>query len=272
MFATRLLTPFATLAFIVFLLAWLVDETYAIWIIPFLVITALVYILSAEINWWWYTRHPPVLEPDMTALLQRYHGFYQRLSPQRQQQFGSRIVLFRMGTDWEPVGWPEDMAVPPNVELAIAAQAVTITFEQEQFLFRKFEKVIVHPQPFASPEFPFGHASELFEEDGCLLFAAEQVMLAFTQPGNWYNIALHEYARAYIRTNNQTDFPVFDESAWDLLAQASNMPRGHIESVIGIVGVEALPVAIHHYFTFPEAFRGLFDAAALQFDEIFKIK
>lgn len=272
MFATRLLAPFAILAFVVFVLAWRVDEAYAIWIIPFLVIAALIYILSAEINWWWYNRHPPVLQPEMTALLERYHGFYQRLSAASQQKFGSRIVLFRMGTDWEPMGWPEDMPVPPDVELAIAAQAVTITFEQEQFLFKKFEKVIVYPRPFPSPEFPFGHASELFEEDGCLLFSAEQVMLAFTQPGKWYNVALHEYARAYLRTNKQADFPILGDAAWELLEQVSNMPRGHVESVIGIAGVEALPVAIHHYFTFPDAFRRLFPVLAAQLDDIFKIK
>jgi hypothetical protein len=79
-------------------------------------------------------------------------------------------------------------------------------------------------------------------------------MLGFTQPLQWYNVALHEYAKTYIHTYPEEAYPALNDldGAWAQLEAATGMPRSHIESVIGIAGVEPLPVAIHHFFLFPE--------------------
>jgi hypothetical protein len=253
MFANLLALPFVVISLALLYVSWEIDSDYAPWIIPPVLAAALVYIFSPQINWWWYTRNPPELEPGLRALLERFSGFYRRLDPERQKRFRSRVALFRMGTDWMPMAWPEDV-LPPDVQLAIAAQAVTVTLHREEFLFPKFEKVIVYPKPFPSPEYLFAHASELHARDGCLLFSAEQVMLGFTQPLLWYNVALHEYAKAYIHTYPDAPYPTLHDQggAWAQLETATGVPRSHIESVIGIAGVEPLPVAIHHYFTYPE--------------------
>jgi hypothetical protein len=130
---------------------------------------------------------------------------------------------------------PRKISLPPDVQLAIAAQAVILTFHREQFLFDKFEKIIVFPRPFPTPEHPYDHASELHETDGCLLFAAEQVMLGFVKPTQWYNVAMHEYAKAFVLKYPGAAWPVFsEETAWEKLEATSGMPRSHVESVIGL--------------------------------------
>lgn len=268
MFANKLLAPFALTGAVFLGLAWAVDEKYAIYFVPFLVISALIFILSPQINWWWYTRNPPELSLELRTFLERC-GFYRRLSAVEQRRFRGRASLFIMGTDWEPLAFPED-SLPPDVQLAIAAQAVTLTFHREQFLFDKFEKVIVFPRPFPTPEHPYDHASELHEADGCLLFAAEQVMLSFVQPGQWYNVAMHEYAKAFVLKYPGEAWPVFsEETAWEKLEAASGMPRSHVESVIGLAGVDALPVALHHYFIFPVRFAEVFPLENQTFAQIF---
>ena len=137
-------------------------------------------------------------------------------------------------------------------------------------MFEKFEKVILFPRPFATREHPYDHASELHVADGCLLFSAEQVMLAFAQPGQWYNVALHEYAKAFILKYTTYPWPSFAaENTWDMLEMVSGMPRLHVESVVGLAGIEALPVAIHHYFQFPEKFSAAFPSENQIFKEIF---
>jgi hypothetical protein len=243
MFANLLALPFlaGTLAFLY--LAWKVDNSYAPYMVPFLIIGALIFILSPQINWWWYSRNMPRLSKGLKELLQRFCGFYQQLSPQEKTQFEGRVGLFRMGVNWTPIGWPEDI-LPPDVELALSAQAVALTFRREKFLFDKFEKVIIYPKPFPSPEHPYPHASELFAPDGCLIFSAEHAMRAFFNPGKFYNVGLLTYP--------DENWPLLDaEQGWEALEKASGMSRAHVEQVVGIAGLDALPVAIHHYFLFP---------------------
>lgn len=239
-------------------LAWAVDDGYAIYFVPFMIISALIFILAPQINWWWYSRNPPELSAELRTFLERCSGFYRRLSRAEQRRFRGRVALFNMGTDWEPMAFPED-SLPPDVQVAIAAQAVTLTFWREQFLFDKFEKVILFPRPFPTPEHPHDHASELHESDGCLLFSAEQVMLAFAKPTTWYNVAMHEYAKAFALQYPGEGWPSFSaENIWENLEAASGMPRAHVESVIGLAGVDTLPVAVHHFFIFPDRFAAVF--------------
>lgn len=269
MFANYVATPFVALSLVFLYMAWEVDSDYAIWILPFVLLSAAVYIFSPQINWWWYSRHPKDLSAGLRAMMDRSGGLYSRLSAAEKLRFRQRVVLFTMGADWEPMGWPDE-EIPPDVQTAIAAQAVSLTFGREQFLFDKFEKVIVYPAPFSTPEYPFDHASELFAADGCLLFSARQVMEAFMNPAAWYNVALHEYARVFHLTYPDEPWPALtQENIWEQLEAVSGMPRGHVESVIGLAGVDPLPVAVHHYFVFQKAFQEILPEETLIFDKIF---
>jgi hypothetical protein len=271
-FANYLAAPFAGGAILFLYLTWTQDLDYAPWIIPFVLMTALIYVLGPQINWWWYNRYPQDLSPGLTDLLERFCRFYQRLDATEKKRFRERVALFQAGTDWDPMGWPDDV-LPPDVEVALAAQAVMLTFSRPKFLFEKFEKVVVYPKPFPTPEYPFFHGSELFEPDGCLLFSAEQVMAGFLQVNIHYNVGLHEYAKAFILTYPNEPYPAaLAPDVWEKLQQASGLSREQVESAIGIAGVEPLPVAIHHYFVFPEPFRKIFPEQAAAFDQIFGIE
>ena len=268
-FANYLVAPFVAGALFFLHLAWTRDDAYAFWIIPFVLCAAVVYIFSPQINWWWYRRRPPALPVALRGLIEQYCSFYRRQDTAGRQRFRERVALFMMGTDWEPVAWPEE-SLPPDVQLVLAAQAVTVTFGKPEFLFHKFEKVIVYPYPFPTPEYQFAHASELFEPDGCLLFSAKQVMQAFFQPANWYNVGLHEYAKAFVLTYPFEPYPDFSAGdIWEKFHAVSAMTRQHVESVIGLAGVDVLPVAVHHYFVFPEKFKAVFPEQAATLDLIF---
>ena len=270
MFANMLIAPFALLTMVFLYLAWQVDESYSRWVIPTLVIAALIYILKPEINWWWYRRRPPQLDADLTSLLERFCRPYQRLDTQQQQQFRERVALFTLATDWTPVAWPED-SLPQDIQTALAAQAIALTLDREDFLFEPFEKVIVYPGPFPTQVHPIAHASELYEPDGCLIFSAEQVMMAFAQPNRWFNVGLYEYARAFVHLHPAEAWPDFsDDLHWSSLEQASGMPRTHVESIIGLPHADQLGVAIHHYFNFRERFVEQLPVEAAAFQQIFR--
>lgn len=269
MFAKLIAAPFVILALLFLYLAWEVDSDYAPYMVPFLVLSALVFVLGPQINWWWYTRHPPVMDEKLTILLERFNGFYQNLPAADKKRFRDRIGLFQMGTDWTPVGFPED-TMSPDLQMALAAPAVMLGFRKPEVLFGKFEKVIVYPLPFPSPEYAFEHASELYVEDACLLFSSEQVMQAFIEPHRLYNVALHEYARVFVLCYPNEPYPAFeDDNVWEKLQTVSGMSRQFVENVIGLSDVEALPVAIHHFFIFRERFEAVFPGETANFRQIF---
>lgn len=258
MFANLLALPFLICMLFFLYLAWSVDGKYAPYMVPFLVVSALIYILNPQINWWWYSRNAPKLNQDLKNLLNRFCGFYSTLPPEDKRKFEGKVGLFRMGTNWTPIAWPEDN-LPHDIELVLAAQAVTLNFHKEQILFPAFEKVIVYPKPFPSPEHPYPHSSELYEPDGCLIFSAENLMRAFFNPGKLYQVGLHEYAKAYLLANPNDNWPPFEaEDTWEKLEKLSGMSREHVETTVGLSGLDALPVAIHHFFIFPKSFEATF--------------
>jgi hypothetical protein len=269
MFSNKLIALFILPALLFLYLAWKVDERYAPWLIPFLLAATVVYIFKNEIDWWWHTKRPPVMAAPLQAFLERFHPFYQALDTAERTTFRTRVEMFKMGTDWMPVGWPED-ELPDDIKTAIAAAAVTVTFREEVFLFNQFEKVIVYPRPFPTEQYPHAHASELYAPDGCLLFSAEQVMWAFTQPQRWYNVAVHEYAKAFVLARPEAPWPTATgENLWEKLSQMSGMDQKRIEAVLGMPIQELLPVLIHHYFLFPGTFSTQLVQEKRQLDRIF---
>jgi hypothetical protein len=272
MFARLTALPFLFFTLIFLYLAWTVDSSYAPWMVPFLIIAAVIYILSPQINWWWYSRRPPRLDVSMRQTLERVCTFYNRLPEEGKIRFEGRVALFRMGTDWTALDWPED-DLPPDVELALATQAVILTFSRDEFLFKKFEKVIVYPRPFPSPEHPYFHSSELYEPDGCLIFSAENLMLGFYRPAENYNTGMHEYAKAFVNWFPDAGWPVVQETEfWEKMTETSGMDREKVEKTVGLAGLDPVPVAIHHYFNFPEDFRRQDAELFSHFERIFAVK
>ena len=259
--ANKLLAPFAVLALLFLYLAWEVDTGYAKYLIPCLVSAALIYVSAPQINWWWWQRNPPDLEPHFRAWLEHNSLFYNNLTAAERRHFRSRVFLQRENIDWTPMAWPEEK-VPADVQLAIAAQAAMLTLRRTDFLFSKFEKVVVYPKPFLSPEHPHPHASELFEPDGCLIFSAEQAMFAAMQPGRFFDPVLYEYARAFAVSFPESPLPAFadEASTWEKLTQASGQTRPQIAETIGLPNLDAQAVAVHHFFTFPARFAAVFPA------------
>lgn len=265
--------PLALTGLLLLYLAWTNDPVFAYGLIPILVIGAVLYAFAPQIDWWYYQRRPPTLPAKVRAVLMQVHPLYRHLPPAQRIRFDQRLEMFRRAINWMPKGWP-DSQLPPDVEVAISSAAVTVTFGKPDFIFEKFETVIVYPTAFPSPEYEFAHTSELYEPDGCLLLSAEHILKAFLIPGSLYNIALHEYAKLFCLTYPNEKFPVIEEetATWERLETVSRMSRMHIESVVGIPGVPVLAVAIHHYFTFFQAFRKEFPDVAAQFHDIFGLK
>jgi len=262
--------PFVFLGLLFLYLAWEYDERYSYYIIPCALGASLSFVFGPQIDWAWYKKNPPELDPPIRQLLLQYHPFYQTLPAADKKRFRDRVALFMIANDFKAQGAE---AVPEDIKGAIAINAVHLTFGRAEFLFPKFETVVVYAHPFPSPKYPkHMHVSELYEEDGVLLFSAEQLMQGLVNARKIYNIGLHEYAHAFVLSHPNLEWPVLEESVWQSLEQLSEFSRDYIFKLINRPDVELLPAAIVHYFTFPESFGVVLPELKISFDRIFTAK
>lgn len=252
----RLLSiPFVILALIFLYLTWEVDRSYSLYIIPPVVLLAIVYVLSPQINWWWYRRHPPDLEEPLRQLLLQRHHRYSRWAPARRTLFRQRMALYMLNQEFMPQAIE---AVPEDVKAVIAAAAVELTLGQEDFLLEPFERVVVYPHPFPSPQYPeHFHASEIYEEDGVLLFSIDQLLRSFMEPRQFFSIALYEFAKVYRHLHPGAPWPAWPVDGWELMERISGLSPDTVAAWINLPkeSLSSLGVAVAHFFVFPATFR-----------------
>ena len=243
------------------------DEGYSFYIIILVLILSVLYTFSPQINWWWYERNPPEIDEQMRNLLIKNHSFYNDLSVSDKKLFRNRMALYMMAVEFMPKGWER---LPEDIKGVIAANAVQMTLKQADFLLPKFEQIVVYTTPFPSPQFPQKlHASEIFEEDGVLLFSAQQIMWSFLQPQQYYNLVLHEYIKVYQISYPNKNYPKLVESDWEQLEKISGFSKERIEGIIGLPNIDPTVVSGTLYFTHSEEFKKLAPDLYKKWEQIF---
>ena len=244
-----------------FLFAWSIyaawgaeDERFAYPILISAVMLALVYVFSPEINWWFYRRWTPALDPPVKALLERFGGFYNELSASDKKVFEQRMFLTVTATDFLPQGLP---SVPEDIRYMIAYPQVCLYFHQEDWLCKLQVKTVVYPHPFPSPSYPSQlHSAEWYAEDGVLIFAFPWVGEAFSRPGKVSNVVFHEQAKVFRDCRPEVwQAPEARQDIWTKLESISGMSRQYVAEVVGLPQDDPYPVSVHHFFLYPQAFR-----------------
>ncbi len=259
--------PFLLIVSIAGYYSWKVDDSYVFFILPFFFILALIYILAPQIDWWWYERYPPDVDKPVRKMLEKVNPFYNRLTPQDQTRFRQRLAMFVMGVNFIPKGWD---IIPEDVKFAIAANAIQLNFHQADLLFEEYENVVVYPTAFPSPQYPKHlHSSEVFKEDGVLLFSAQEVMHGAIKPRQYYNVALHEYVKVFMDKFPAPSLPIFTEEDWSALGKVSHLQEINIRQILNVPDIDPTIVAATLYHSFPEGFKKTFPEQALQLGTIF---
>jgi hypothetical protein len=254
-FAYYIATPFLLAVLTILYLAWEGSEGITVWIAPFLLILSFIWVFSPQINWWWYKSNPPLLEPEVAQAIYRFTPFAKRLSKEELQLFFARVALTRLATDWTAKDLPEEV-VPPDMQTAVAVQSVICTWNKEQFLIKDFEKVVLMPGPFLSPEHPSFHSAERYLPENVILLNAAAVMNAFLQPTNQFNLALYIYSKITLESApNITLPPSLNTAFLSKMEAISGWNEDYLKTVLGQDDVDRGAVLLCHYFTFYEAFK-----------------
>jgi Mlc titration factor MtfA (ptsG expression regulator) len=263
--------PFVIWAVVFLSLAVAKDDGYwAFWASPAVVVLAGLYVLSPQINWWWYRRNPPPLSKTAIKLLEEHFFYYKKLSPELKTRFRERVSLFIIGNEFiRPVRQDDSEAqqlrntVPEELKAAVAAIATQISFGQKEVVINKFEHFILYPHPFPTPQYNNLHTSELYEEDGVVLLAADPLMLGLNNPQAVFSIGLYELANIFKKTTPSrlsrdvpsVQSPILTENDWSVLEKISGMTKATISGVVGLYDLDDFGILVHHFFTFSESFK-----------------
>lgn len=268
MFARILAIPLLVIVAVLAFLSWRVNFSLSGYIVIPFILGAILFVFSPQINWWWYVRHPPDLTPGLRAMIEKAPGLYQRLNAEEQLKFRQRMSLFMMAQQYMPQGVEK---VSPDVEAAVAASAVTLTMGKKDFLFPKYENVVLYQHPFPSPQYPeLFHISEVYDEDGVLLFSIQHLMLGLLQPVQYLHIGLYEYAKVYMRSYSFARYPQVEEAHWPVLERIGGFSRTAIETYLNVPDISLPALATVFYFTQPEAFRSEWPEVFEQFSVVYQ--
>ena len=222
-------------------------------IIPFLP-AAVTFILSPQINWWWYSKNPSSIDSGVKVVLQSRLPFYQNLSEADKKKFEKRVGLFIMAKEFSAKIHDD---VPEDMKAIIAASAVMLTFHKEEekdWLFEKYEQYIIYPHPFPTPQYEAWHICEHFEEDGVLLFSGQHLLHGFFEPQKYYQIALHEFVNVFLEEYSGTKYPQFTEEDWLSFEKISNFPKEKTKAYIGLKDVSPTSIGTTLFFTHRDKF------------------
>ena len=260
--------PFVLGALIFLYLTWEIDRQYSAYIVPFVIGLALIFSFSPQINWWWYQRHPPELTGKLRGLLERFLPYYQRLAEPEKKRFRHRVALYIEANDFMAKGMDE---VSPDLKVVAAACAVQLTFGKQR-LFAELDSSIWfssrNPFPLRSIR-KITTPRKSYEEDGVILFSAEQLMKGFFTPHKFYNIGLHEYAKVFERSFPDLAFPALADTHWQELQQISGFTREWIREWINLEDIPLRAVSIAHFFAFPQQFYTLLPDLYEQYAHLF---
>ena len=116
----------------------------------------------------------------------------------------------------------------------------------------KFEKFIICPSWFPSPQYPEDfHTSEIFEEDGVILYSGEHLIHSFMQAAVSFNFCLYELIKAFYVEYDDQDYP---EVSWDQLEKLEVRNRTEIKDYINLALEDIDPLAddIYRFLYFNE--------------------
>jgi len=250
---------------VVFFLTWH-DRWVALLMVPFVMLLTVTYIFSPQIDWWWFQKYPPNLSEPMSAMLMNYFPFYKKLNAAQKQRFRSRTRMYAEARGFYGKLGGDNESVPIDIKTIISANAAMLTFGKKDFILDPFERVFLYLQAFPSPQFPEHiHASEIEMEDHVFLFSAEHINFSFRNPQQYYNIVLHEYAKAFKSVYNKFDYPEFDERIWN------GFPKDAILKFMNLPDVDTYPVSVNFFFYYPEKFKEMLPDVYEKYKTIFNL-
>lgn len=221
------------------------------WSLAFVV----VYIMQPQIDWWWFSKYPPVLDKEYENFLGKFMPYYRGLSHSEKARFGARVMMVLR--DKQIMFHLTDDEAPDDLKIAMAASIVQFTFGWDEYWLPTLEKVIVYPSAFPSRERTDFHWCEA-HSDGCIIIGAEALRQGFIHPAAYYQVGLHtaiEFHRLYQKNLEGIIADKDKELVTKQLAAIRCFNDGYHKSITGLDEISLIETAIEHFFAVPMLFQ-----------------
>lgn len=230
------------------------SDTYFIPLFIVSILLLAVYILARPIDIWWVTKYPPALSPQLDGFVRQTTPYYVLLNNQNQKRFHDRLSVFLLQKEFKNVGKNENTR--EDIKILIATQAIRMTFglDDQTYLLKKYEHIVLYPHAFPTPALKFLHSVES-NNDGVLIFDAERALASILQPNVYYNIVIHEFAHVFSILYPTKNFPTFDESIWEVFKNIRGFDKSFILLYTGLNEVSTIAVSVEHFFESPLLFK-----------------
>jgi hypothetical protein len=235
------------------------NEYLSYWLIPPVILLAIIYVLNPQIDFWWHKRQPPVLDEPILKWLHNYSAFYNALTKEARTSFENRLSLFIQAKEFLAQGSKQE-SVPEDLKAILSHQAIQISFGLKDFLLRKYTRFIVYKHPFPSPRQQYLHCVEVHHEDGAIIYSLEQLIPGILNPSIHFNIGLYAIADAWLNVH-PIDGLVIPDSFEEEIPNLVKFNLGKMKALTGEDFFNREAAFICLYFNKAEELQKLFPSA-----------
>lgn len=263
-------TPFIILAVGIIYYSYTYDRQYSVYVFLPITILVAVYVFHGPLDHWWKTKYPIKLDPKLKTWLSSHFSYYNTLNEIELQKFEYRMGLYLDGRLFKSVG-REQRDVPEDVKCMVAAHGIRMNMGHEDYLIGDMDRIFLYKHPFPSPSLPFFHNVETNVEDGVIILSLEQLTNTVLNPNDYYNIAYHAYAEAFIAIHKNYEYPDTADM-WEAIESISGFSKETLIKQTGLPALTLLPVHITCFFTFPSSYKSILPEYYERFSTIFRQK
>ncbi len=216
------------------------------WFLLIVVLAISVYVVKAQLDYWWHTKSPVDLDSQVIDYLESRNRFYQSLGEEDQKLFRDRLSLYLEARLFEGIA-AEKKRVPEDIKVLVAVHAVEVGLRQEDILIGDFDRIFLYQHPFGSPQKQFLHIVETEIEDGVIILMTPYLINAINHPTKYYNIAYHAFAEAIVKQNPQWDLSCLDALSWEEVERISGFKKEPLLKALGYEQYDLVPIFLSLY-------------------------
>jgi len=249
-----------------------INESEALinWFLVLIFLFIALYVFKAQTDYWWHKEYPLPIEPEIKKWLVHNFPFYNSLEGETKQKFEDRLGLYIEARLFTSLG-SKEREVPEDLKAMIAAHAVRVTLNYEDFLIGDFDRIMMYKHPFPTPKHQYLHIVETEVEDGVIIFTLDYLLNGVLKPDQYYNIAYHAYVEAFCKQNPTIDFSFLETVTKDHMHLISGFKVEDLLTTLGYKSLDPVPVIITYYFTFRDNFIDLLPDVVAELDDIFAV-
>ncbi len=247
----------------------LVDDAKYYWwfLVPSILVLAVIYMFHPQINWWFWKRSPPKLDRVIEDILDQHHAYYSFLTFDHQERFRIRLAMFMESKDFVPKEFP---LVSEELKALVGASIVQLTLGRKDFILDGWDKIIVYQRAFRSPQIKQFHSGEVQLEDKALMLSGDAVVKGAVNSVKYYDVGLHHCARVF-KEHFKVEVPTKVKKAdfLDEVLAINGKTLPELQSLTGMYRLDPFGVATVYFFKFPSLYKQKFPELFRELSELY---